>query len=249
MDNTEAQNNNIRVLYHEVQQDRRQLSRTIVRSTGWVIAINVAIWAFFAKEYIDTLAFEGPARQLAWRAWYLFAAVLLCSLVVIFWRWYTHFLDNRLVNLYPELLDYEIRLNPSGGGSLWTHLERCLFKRCTEQQKKELRNRAAIHSLVDARRVGWRGHGTVDIIAGVYLVLMWSNTMVLGFDPSGLVTGISLICLVVFLIAFIWILAACAQVDPSESDIQAVKMYDSERQEGAEKGGPSQNSVKLGVRR
>ena len=75
MGNAETQIDNIRALYHEVQEDRRQLSQTIVRSTGYVIGINVAIWAFFAKEYIDTLAFEGPARQLAWRAWYLFASV------------------------------------------------------------------------------------------------------------------------------------------------------------------------------
>jgi len=55
----ESQIDNIRVLYKEAQQDRRQLSQTIVRSMGCTIAVNAGIWAFFLKGYVDTLGLEG----------------------------------------------------------------------------------------------------------------------------------------------------------------------------------------------
>ena len=230
----ETQIENIRVLYKEAQQDHRQLSQTIVRSIGYTIVVNAGIWAFFIKAFIDTAGANRPGQRYP-EGWHLFAAALLCSLVVILWRWYTHFLDNRVANLYAELLDYESRLDPSGDSRAWTHLEQLVFKKCTEQEKGQLRSKAAIRSLVNKSKIGWRGHGTINATASVYLVLMWLNTMILGHESPAL-ASISFICLIVFLIAFCWLLSICAQMNPSEEDIQAATIYNGEGQETA---GPS----------
>jgi len=234
---------NIRALYEEALQNHRLLSQAIVIGTVSTIVVNAGIWAFCIKEYIDTTKVDDPGRRYP-EGWYLFVAPFLCSLVVILWRWYAHFLDNRVVRLYPELVDYEARLGLSGSGTTWNHLKQRVFKKCTEQEKRELRNKAAIRNLVDKRKIGLRGHLAGDVVALVYIPTMWRLDYGILWHKSPGLTGISLICFVAFPIAWGCVVAKCAQMDPAEVDIEAaIAAKDGETEEGAGEIEPPEDAV------
>jgi hypothetical protein len=221
---------NIRVFYQSAQERRRHLSQIIVTNIGYAITLNAAILGFFGKGYIDSMASQyNQQRELS--PWYLLVAAFLSSIVIILWRWYTHYLDNMRVNdAYSKIVFCEHELKVDDLLTMWRHFaKKHTSKGSGSTREKELMELSStermkfVSELSRHRRYGCRGHNTFNLIALVYMVVMWTVSMVgASYSHSALVAWLSLFGF--FLSGLIFTLLFCFyfQKDPSETDIREI---------------------------
>lgn len=88
---------NARALLTSTQQLRTDWSSVITSHLGIAITVNIALWAYFLKSYV-----EVPLDTQC-----LLIVSGISSLLLGLWRFYTRYIDNHLAALYPELLQYE----------------------------------------------------------------------------------------------------------------------------------------------
>jgi len=213
---------NIRVLYQEAQNRRTHLSQVIVTNIGYAITLTTAIWGFFGKGYIDAVASQyEKQRDLA--PWYLFVAALLTSIVVILWRLYTHYLDNKIVKEYPWIFFYESKLDVPGCDLIkWKNfIEKYAGKDSDIWAKaKSLdaeQRRRFVSILAKRRRYGCRGHNGINLAALVYLIGVWILAIWLGME----IHQEAFMALVVSVFSLVAVVCAYGQQNPSEEDIRS----------------------------
>lgn len=167
---------NIRVLYQTVQQRRTHLSGVIVNLIGFTITANALIWSVLGQAFIKSQEnnVENGLR-------YLFAAAFISSITVILWRWYTHYLDKEVMkDVYPSIAFYEAKLIIPDDLSSWAGVVNKAIKKeknhtiytqamlLSPDQRK-----IAVQHLIEQNCYGCRGHNAIDIIAIVYVFLIW----------------------------------------------------------------------------
>lgn len=161
----EMQKEDARALLQSTQQLRTHWSSVIVNLINYVIILNVAVWSFFLKAYIDK---TKPS--------YIVLASFLSSLSVFLWRVYTHYLDDHIAALYPDFLLYEKVLGvPYAHGTKKYLLKaapllKCIFLSHHLNPDTEL---YAVSELARRKRIGCRGHNVIDFIAFAFIVLMF----------------------------------------------------------------------------
>ena len=77
------------------QQQHLHWSTMITALMGFTIVVVAGIWSYLMPNYIEVAAAK-PA--------YLLAGAAASSLLLMLWRMYTHYLDNIIAGLYPELV-------------------------------------------------------------------------------------------------------------------------------------------------
>lgn len=202
------------------QQLRTHWSGVITTHIGYAVLLNVAIWSYFLKVYIDSLITSSKGESL-----YILLATALSAIVLGAWRLYTHRIDNNIAGLYPDFIFCEgvLRVPPDYGTSAYLiravpNVHKILRnKNLTPQQKTK-----GILDLVKLRRIGRRGHLRVDISALVFVSVMGLVSTVLQSQSklSGLATG-CFILISIGLFSIIWAIFAY-QKNPSEKDIENI---------------------------
>jgi len=157
--------NDAGALLQSTQQLRAHWSGVINTHIGYVITINVAIWSYFLKSYID------PSTS---NPMYIVIAAAISAITLVVWRLYTHYIDNNIAGLYPDLLLYESILSvpPNHGTSGYLiravpEVKRILDSDLTTEQKIK-----GISRLVNSKRIGTRGHSAFDYLALILVVLL-----------------------------------------------------------------------------
>lgn len=158
------------VLLQSTQRLRTHWSSVITTHIGYTLMVNVAIWSYFLKSYIDSLTVSSEVYPS-----YIVLAAALSSMTLGMWRLYTHYIDNHIAGLYPDFILYESILSVPSDRGTSGYLVRAvpivdlllLDKDLTNEQKLE-----GISTLVKSKRIGRRGHLTIDVLTLVVLIGM-----------------------------------------------------------------------------
>ncbi len=152
----EIQAANARALLASTQQLRTHWSGVITSHLGIAITVNVALWAYFLKSYVEQSL--GPKHLLIVSA--------ISSLLLGLWRFYAHYLDNHLANLYPQLLLYEgiLGVPPELGTSSYLRKEVKGTKKILNSNFSLEQQVKGISYIIDKGQIGYRGHFQIDLI-------------------------------------------------------------------------------------
>jgi len=158
------------VLLASTQQLRTHWSGVITSHFSLSLTVNVAIWSYFVTSYVDSMKNSSTAETT-----FLFLASALSSSLLGLWRLYTRHIDDHIANLYPDFLLYEgvLQVPPDRSTSGYlikavTGLDRILL---SEQLGLE-RKVEVISELIKSKRVGNRGHFSIDLFALIAIILM-----------------------------------------------------------------------------
>jgi len=148
-------------LLRSTQQLRVHWSGIIVSLINYTVIINLAIWSYFLKVY-----FDSP------QASYIAIATASSAIVIGFWRWYTHYIDNSIAGLYPDFLLAESRLGVPPGYGTSAYLIRSVprIRGILSDIDLTPERIEAIKTLVSLRQIGSRGHLWFDFFSLVILV-------------------------------------------------------------------------------
>jgi hypothetical protein len=217
---------NLRVFYQSAQQRRIHLSQVTVTMIGYAVTLNVAIWGFLGKGYVDLLG-AVSSRQEKIGPWYLFIAAVLSSIVVILWRLYTQYLDHQIARgVYPKLVFCEHQLSIPEELNMWDEfLEK--RKKQIGQLRTELEGMCAqqkhafFSKLSGMRRSGDRGHKPFNSAALVYVLCVWTVSLYF-CSCSQAVLYLSMIGLLVSSLVMAHIMWFYAQQKPCLKDLQGL---------------------------
>ncbi|MCK4403249.1 MAG: hypothetical protein KAV98_05740 [Dehalococcoidia bacterium] len=190
-----------RALLQSTQQLRTHWSSVITTHIGYAIMINVAIWSYFLKSYIDSLAVPSKAQPL-----YIVLAAAISAITLGVWRLYTHNIDNHIAGLYPDFLLYEGILSVPSDHGTSGYLIRAVPKvdlifldnDLTTEQKLE-----GISTLVKSKRIGRRGHLAIDLFTLVALLGMFIASLSLRSELQSL---LAIPCFIGILVGLLFIL-------------------------------------------
>jgi hypothetical protein len=164
-----------RALHQSTQQLRTHWSGVITTHIGYAIVINVAIWSYFLKTYVDSLAAPSGGQPL-----YIGIASALSSILLALWRLYSRYIDNAIAGLYPDFLlcegilsvpaehqtsGYLIRAVPNASPILLDNV-------LQPKQKVE-----GIRNLVLSKRIGRRGHLWFDLSVLIVISVMFGASL------------------------------------------------------------------------
>ena len=111
---------NAKVLLGIAENRRQHLANAIDVSMGLAATLCFGIISFFFKAFIDNTGALNSSKTDAQT--YAFSYVIfgfgLSSLILTIWRNYAQYLDQKIAQLYPEILDYEIQLGVSQNAGL-----------------------------------------------------------------------------------------------------------------------------------
>lgn len=192
---------------------------------GYAAILNVAIWSYFLKVYIDSLITSPKGEPL-----FILIATALPAIILGAWRVYTHHIDNHIAGLYPDFIFCEgiLCVPPDYGTS--GYLMRALPKNVRKMLREMFRNMnftpeqkaRAISDLVALRHIGRHGHLRIDISTLIFVSVMGLVSAVLQSQSklSVLATG-CFILIGIGLSSIIWAIFAY-QRNPSTKDIESV---------------------------
>lgn len=160
-----------RTLLQSTQELRTHWSGVITSHFGYAIALNVAIWSYLLKSYIDSLAASSQSQPS-----YIVLAAGLSAILLGVWRVYTHEIDDYIAALYPDFLLYESILSVPYDHGTSRYLIKAvpnvrlilLDNELTPEQKLK-----GITALAELRRVGTRGHFRIDFFTLVIIFAMF----------------------------------------------------------------------------
>lgn len=161
---------NARALLQTTQSLRTHWSSSIVTLIGYAVVLNVAIWSYFLKAYVDSLtpsAYEQPL--------FIGVASAISSIVIMLWRLYTRYIDNHIAGLYSDFLLCEGVLSIPTNSGTSGYLMRAVpivnrflaDNNLTREQKLK-----GISSLISSKRIGRRGHFWFDVCSLVLILIM-----------------------------------------------------------------------------
>jgi len=106
---------------------------------------------------------------------YLLIATILSSIFLILWRWYAHYLDNAIAGLYANFIFCESSLGlPDDLGTVGNLLGMKVFRdKGTEWNGfTPVQKAKVVSKLFEKKRLGYRGHRGIDIVALVAIIVM-----------------------------------------------------------------------------
>jgi len=202
-----------RALLQSTQQLRIHWSGVINTHIGYVITINVAIWSYFLKSYIDS---SNPKH--------IVIAAAISAITLGLWRLYTHYIDNHIAGLYPDLLLYESILSvpPNHGTSGYLiravpEVKRILDSDLTTEQKIK-----GISKLVNSKRIGTRGHLVFDCLALILVILLGIAAGIAASSSQNCLLAIFFLIIMAFVFVLILIGLCFYQRKPSEKLIEEI---------------------------
>jgi hypothetical protein len=150
---------NARTLLSIAEQRRQHWANAIDVATGLAVTVNIAIWTFFIKEFLDNTSLINNETSQPFAFSYIIFAAGLSALVLGVWRYYVHEHDNAIANVYPDILFYEQILNVPHDMGIRKYLsegnsnfQTYLLGLCPEQELEAVKN------LVKTKSIGRRGH-------------------------------------------------------------------------------------------
>ena len=162
-----------RVLIRSTQQLRTHWSTIMYSFMGYAIAINVGIWSFFIKAYVDSTNAVNPEPL------YLLIATAISSVFLGLWRLYARFFDKSIADLYPDFLYYEnilglVKARKSTSSMLITDVEntKLIFSNKNLSNDNKIK---IIQTLIDTKHIGRRGHGPIDVF--IFLFILSASTV------------------------------------------------------------------------
>jgi hypothetical protein len=201
-----------RALLSSTQQLRTHWSGVLTSHFGLSLTINVAIWSYFVKSFVDSMISSAGKEKI-----FLYVASALSSLLLGLWRVYTRHIDDHIANLYPDfLLSEEMLQVPSDRGTCG------YLRKAVPGLQRHLNGKLSVNAiscLVKLKRMGNRGHFKIDLIAlGAIIVMSLTSIILLGFCwninllfLTGNALGLSLIVVAM----------TCFQKDPREEHLKA----------------------------
>lgn len=159
-----------RAVLQSTQQLRTHWSGVITTHVGYTVVINVAIWSYFMKAYIDSLAIPEQAQPL-----YIGLASALSSILLMLWRFYTRYLDNHIAGLYPDFLRCEHALSVPIGSGTSGYLIREVPLVGDILQDGDLshgQKMEGVQVLIKSKRIGRRGHLWFDLCTLLVILVM-----------------------------------------------------------------------------
>ena len=142
-------------------------STLIYALSGYTGIVFLGIWSFLLKAYMDSS--RPPAGPLL-PIDYLLIASAASSLLLGIWRVSTRRVDIMVARLYPTFIYCEMILGvPSNYGTLvyiTDHVLKDFKKTLTRDHEQLLRG---IEHLVNAKRIGTRGQGSIDLFAALLI--------------------------------------------------------------------------------
>jgi hypothetical protein len=165
----------VRALLQSTQALRTHWSGIIITYVGYAIVVNVAIWSYFLKAYMDSIAAPSGSQPL-----YLGVAAAISSTLLGLWRLYTRHVDDHIAGLYPDFLLYEAKLSvppthqTSGYLVKAVRNVKCILldEDLTPEQKLD-----AIRTLVKSKRIGRRGHLWFDLFVVAAILAMFGGSL------------------------------------------------------------------------
>jgi hypothetical protein len=204
-------------LLNIAQQQRQHWSTLITSIMGFTVAFVSAIWAFSLPEYIKDIHnnFYSPL--------WLVVGASITSVIVVLWRFYTRYIDNKLAHNFPEIIYYEALLEVpihTGLTAYLINMDQTRAKVIAKSNKTvadlfssstgltPLQKFKAVEWLVDARKIGDRGHRSLDIGALLYVLLMVLGSIIVwcitcSSNPSNCPTTSG--CLFIFLYSTLYL--------------------------------------------
>lgn len=182
---------NARSLLQSTQQLRTHWSSIIVTHIGYAVIINVGIWSYFLKAYIDSLA---PTIS---QPLYIGIASALSSILLMLWRFYTRWIDNNIAGLYKDFLFFEGILSvPSeyGTSGYLMHAVPAVNPIFQDNKLKPEQKREGINKLIQLKRIGRRGHLWFDICTLILILCMFIASVFL--LRTQLTDCITIVCLI-----------------------------------------------------
>ena len=195
---------NARALIRSTQQLRTHWSGIMYSFMGYAIVINVGIWSFFLKAYVDSTNTVSPEPL------YLLIATAISSVFLGLWRLYSRYHDKGIADLYPDFLYYEnilglVAERRSTASMLSTDVKntKLIFSNKNLSSDKKIK---IIQTLIDTKHMGRRGHGPIDIftflfILGTSIASIWIQKIYNSFTFWICIAGIAIGS---FLIIFEW---------------------------------------------
>lgn len=210
--------NGAEALLQSTQQLRTHWSGVIDTRVGYIMVANVAIWSYFLKAYIDSLATLSQPL-------YILLATTLSAILLGLWRRDTHHIDNGITSLYADFVLCEgvLSVPPEHGisGYLIRNVSENLGLILEDTDLTPKERAKGILILFDRKRIGDRGNSKDDRHTLLILLVMCAVSIPLQTELLSLFT---VLCYVGIIIGFALIRYAwqTSQKDPSEEDIKNI---------------------------
>jgi len=214
------ESNGAGALLQSTQQLRTHWSGVIDTRIGYIIVADVAIWSYFLKAYIDSLATPPEVQPL-----YILLATTLSAILLGVWRLDTYHIDNGITSLYADFVLCEgvLSVPPEHGTS--GYLIRSIgnnLRLILEEKNLTPKERAkGILMLFERKRIGGRGNLETDRLTLFILLGMCAVSIPL---QTELLSYLTVSCYSGIIIGFvlIWFGWRTSQKNPSEGDIKDI---------------------------
>jgi len=167
----ENHNQNIRTLLNLAEQHRLRWSTLIYAILGFIIAANIGVIGYFITAYI-----HEPAHPA-----FLLIGSAISSILTGAWRLYSHYVDNNIANLYPEIFYYESTIGIPNQFGITRYLNdnvkniSVLFSSSITNEQKC----AVLRMLSLSKNIGRRGHLGFDIAC-----ILWTSSLLIACPIS-----------------------------------------------------------------
>ena len=160
-----------RVLLESTQRVRTLWAGAISRDFVYAVALNAAVWTYFLKAYVESLA-SNPNQGSS----YLAVAAGLSSLILGLWRVFGRYTYDRIAGLYPDLLVCEQSLGVESNQGTAGYLRRTIPRLSRILSGEELspkQKSEAMSFLVRKKSMGRLSHIVLDIIVLAVIIGMF----------------------------------------------------------------------------
>ena len=155
-----------RALLQSLQTLRTHWSGVITSHVGYALIVQAAIWSFFGTAFIEQN--RDPE--------FLLLGGAISAFFLGIWRIYSRGVDNVLAGLYPSFLFCEDRMNIPREYGTSAYLRRDVPHVGSILNGEGISRdeaRSIIRHLVNAKKIGNRGHFQLDCIALGVILIIW----------------------------------------------------------------------------
>jgi hypothetical protein len=203
-DTMNEEQQNAGVLLQTLTALRIHWSTVITNHFGYIITASSLIWAYFLHSYFTDQFVRGDPLL-------ILVPGAITAILIGVWRCYTHYIDNEIVELYPEIVRCELLLSvpPDQGiiGYLCKHVPSLTRELAAENDVADKID--SIKQAIKHKKIGYRGHLRFDILSLVVILsfivigclkgLSGIDDLVLGLCAIGFATGIFFVILGIYI--------------------------------------------------
>jgi hypothetical protein len=145
-----------RVLYQTAAKLHEHFYRVVWTYTGFAITINVGIWSYLLKSYVDSITATTPQGN----PLFIGIAAAISSIVFGVWRYHNRWVDDSSFTVFTDLLRYEMKARVPEYSGTQGYLIRTrpqieqIFADNTLSDEKKLQ---VINILIRDKHMGWKG--------------------------------------------------------------------------------------------